>query len=278
MPIVSFWSTVESNQAATTATIVSIACSIAIKYKYRTLITQTHYSSLDLESAFDDIDKMIQKGNLDIADTGIDALDRLLRSNKLTPENVSNYAKMVFKGAKGGLELLYGTFKNDLDSYSRVLETMPIIVDYANQFYDIVLVDLNKGYNNAEINQILQKSDLIVLTLSQDMQVLKKIFKDMDTLKILQEKQVIPIIGKYDRFSKYSAKNIARTFNYKKTIYSIPYNTQFFDACNEGKARRYFIENVNANISTDRNGYFINEVNNTANAIVSAIESKLGER
>ena len=158
------------------------------------------------------------------------------------------------------------------------METFPIILDYASQFYDIVLVDLNKGYTSPEVNQILQKSDLIVLSMSQSRQMLKKIFKDMDTLKILQEKTVIPVLGRYDRFSKYSTKNIAKFFNYKKKIYTIPYNTQFFDACNEGKALNFMAENANANVSTDRNGFFLAEVAKLADAIIEAIKPKLTDK
>lgn len=275
MPIISFWGTEDSAQLATTATITSVASMLSIKYHYKSLVTQTHYDDMSLESAFFNMEKLSNKGSLDIADTGVDALDRLLRSNKLTPENISNYAKSILKGR---LELLYGTFKNDTDSYSRILETFPLIIDYASQFYDIVLVDLNKGYSSAEVNQILQKSDLIVLSLSQNRQMLKKIFKSMDTVKILQEKTIIPVIGRYDRFSMYSTKNISRSFNYKKPIYTIPYNTQFFDACNEGRALNFFIENANANIATDRNGYFLYEVSKLTEAIFESIKPKLTDR
>ena len=71
---------------------------------------------MSLEYSFFNPDK---RTKLDTSDTGIDALDRLLRSNKLTPENIPNYAKPILKGR---LELLYGTFKNDKDSYERVLD------------------------------------------------------------------------------------------------------------------------------------------------------------
>ncbi len=277
MPIVSFWGTVDSAQLATTATLTAVAAMLPTKYHYKTIMTQTHYSNMSLESAFIDMDKLGNKGALDISDVGIDALDRLLRSNKLTPENISNYARSILKG--GRLELLFGTFKNDSDSYARILETFPLILDYANQFYDIVLVDLNKGFDSPEVNQILQKSDLIVLSLSQSKQIVKKVFKDLDSLKILQEKPVIPVIGRYDRFSRYSAKNIARDLvGYKKAIYTIPYNTQFFDACNEGRALEFTLENVNADYAQDRNGYFLSEVSKLVDAIVDSIKPKLTDR
>lgn len=272
MPIVSFWSTQDSAQLCSTATATAVAMMIAYKTKYKTLITQTHYSDMSLENSFFNPDKRMK---LDTSDTGIDALDRLLRSNKLTPENIPNYATPVLKGK---LELLYGTFKNDSDSYSRILETMPIIIDYANQFYDIVLVDLNKGYETSEINSILQKSDLIVFNMSQSKTMLKKLFKDMETLKILQEKPVIPVLGRYDRYSAFNEKNIKRSFNYKKQIYTIPYNTQFFDSCNQGNAARFFIENAGADMGTDRNGFFISEVSSLTDAILEAIRPKMTEK
>lgn len=275
MPIISFWGTEDSAQLATTATITAVAAKLPTAYHYKTLVTQTHYSDMSLESAFFNMDKLSNKGSLDISDTGVDALDRLLRSNKLTPENISNYAKSILKGR---LELLYGSFKNDVDSYSRILETFPLIIDYASQFYDIVLVDLNKGFDSSEVNQILQKSDLIVLSMSQNRQMLKKIFKSMDTLKILQEKTIIPVLGRYDRFSTYNTKNIARSYNYKKRIYTIPYNTQFFDSCNEGKALDFFIKNANADIATDRNGFFLFEVSELVDAIIECIKPKLTDR
>lgn len=273
MPIVSFWNPVESAQASTTSCIAAVSAMLPAKCKYRTLVTQTHYSDFSLESAFFNMEKLGNKGSLDIADTGVDALDRLLRSNKLAPENIANYAKPKYKGER--LEILYGTFKNDLDSYSRILETFPIIIDYANQFYDIVLVDLNKGANEQEINKILQKSDLIVLTLSQSILSLRKAFKAMDTLKILQEKPIIPVIGKYDRFSKYAPKNISRAFNYKKKIYTLPYNTQFFDACNDGTLSEFISANIKADPALDRNGYFISETGKLADVILENLSSKL---
>ena len=64
----------------------------------------------------------------------------------------------------------------------------------------------------------------------------------------------------------------------KKKIYTIPYNTQFFDACNQGNAARFFIENANADMGTDRNGFFISEVANLTDAIIEAIKPKMVDR
>ena len=90
----------------------------------------------------------------------------------------------------------------------------------------------------------------------------------------MQEKTVIPVIGKYDRYSNYAEKNIARVFNYKKKIYTIPYNTQFFDACNDGTLAKFMLENSKTT-PLDRNGFFINETSKLVDAILNNLESKL---
>lgn len=275
MPIVTFWSTEDSAQLCSTSTAIATALMLSTRTKNETLkilLTQTHFLDFSLENAFFNPDK---KMKFDTSDSGLDALDRLYRTQKLTPENIPNYATPVIKGR---LELLYGSFKNDQNSYSRVLEVTPNIIDYASQFYDVVLVDLNKGYDSQEINSILQKSDLIVFNMSQSKNMLKKLFKDIGTLKILQEKPIIPVIGRYDRYSAYNERNIARSFNYKKKIYTIPYNTQFFDACNQGEAARFFADYSNADMGTDRNGFFISEVANLTDAIYEAIKPKMTNR
>lgn len=279
MPIISFWNPTDTAQTGTTATMVAVANSIATRYpKYKMLLTQTHFSNMELESSYFNMDKLASKGNLDdITDTGIDALERLLRSNKISPESIQVYSKLKGKS----IEVLYGSFKNDRDSFNRVLETLPFMLDYAVQSYDMVLVDLTKGTDVKEVNDILQKSDLIVVTMNQDKEVLRDMQKQFSTLKILQEKPVIPVFARYDRYLAYNARNILRTFNFKfdkRETFTIPYNSQYFDACNDGKALEFFIENMNADIATDRNGYFIHEVANVTDKVISLLGNKLSEK
>ena len=49
MPTVAFWSTEDSAQLCTTATVAAVAMMLTIRGKYRTLLTQTHYSDMSLE-------------------------------------------------------------------------------------------------------------------------------------------------------------------------------------------------------------------------------------
>ena len=67
------------------------------------------------------------------------------------------------------------------------------------------------------------------------------------------------LIGRYDKYSKYTAKNIARYMNIKDEINVIPYSTLFFEACNEGKVADFFLRYRTID-ETDRNATFIKEV------------------
>ena len=279
MPIISFWNPTSSAQTGTTVSMVAVANSIATRNsKYKMLLTQNHFMNMKLKSSYFNMDKMASKGSLDnITDTGIDALERLLRSNKISPESIKTYSEP--KGPS--IEVLYGSFKGDTDSFGRVLETIPFMLEYAVQCYDMVFIDLTKGTSVKETNEILQKSDVIVVTLNQDKEVLKEMAKQFSTLKILQEKSVVPVFARYDRYLTYNAKNILRTYNFKfdkRDVYTIPYNSQFFDACNDGKSLEFFAENVNADVATDRNGYFINEVAKVSDKIISVLGSKLNDK
>ena len=44
------------------------------------------------------------------------------------------------------------------------------------------------------------------------------------------------------------------------------------------KALEFFIENMNADIATDRNGYFIHEVANVTDKVISLLGNKLSEK
>jgi len=129
---------------------VSTANSIAIRNpRYKILLAQTHFQSKKMEASYFNMDRMRQKGMMDdITDIGIDALERLLRSNKISPESIRTYSK-----PKGNtLEILYGSFKSDRDSFNRVLETVPFMLDYAEKSYDMVFVDLTSGTDVKEVN------------------------------------------------------------------------------------------------------------------------------
>jgi len=89
--------------------------------------------------------------------------------------------------------------------------------------------------------------------------------------EIIKGKPVIPLVGKLDKNSKYTAKNITRYMKEKETICTIPYNTLFFEACNEASVADFFIKFRKMN-TKDENALFLEEVKKTAEKIIYKLQ------
>ena len=88
-----------------------------------------------------------------------------------------------------------------------------------------------------------------------------------------QKNKVLPLIGRYDRYSKYNKKNIARYIGEKKDISAVSYNTLFFESANEGGMGDYFLKFRKSLISSsDRNASFVEEVANAADRLVLKVQ------
>lgn len=267
MAIVTFWSN-GKEETAKTLSIAAIATHMAIEHNYKILVVSTVFNDDTLETCYwepknEELLKEIAGDKKDVS-AGIDGLVKLTLSNKLTPEAVTNYTRLVFPGNR--LEVLSGSKAETYQEYEKVRQTYGEVIQAANQFYDLVFVDLNKGLDNDYIKGILNMSDLIVVNITQRLKLLKEFEKIRDENIIFKKGNSIVLVGRYDKFSKYNAKNISRTLGYKGEVSVIPYNTLFFEACNEGKVADFFLRFRNLN-PTDRNALFIEEIKKTVATI-----------
>lgn len=262
MAIVTFWSN-GKEETAKTLSIVAIATNMAIEHNYKILLLSTNYNDDTLESCFWEKPKP-KKSLLDLTppgtvvefDNGIEGLAKAIKSNKATPELISNYTKIVFKDR---LDVLLSIKSNSYDEYQRLRDIYPEILQAANQYYDLIFVDINKGLDNEFIRNILKTSDLVITNLTQRTKIIDDYMKIKEKEKLFSKSNNMLLIGRYDRFSKYTAKNIARYMNTKEEINVIPYSTLFFEACNEGKVADFFLRFRTIDES-DRNASFIKEV------------------
>lgn len=271
MAIVTFWSN-GKEETAKTLSIAAIATHMAVEYNYKILVVSTVFNDDTLETCYwdpknEELIKEIAGDKKDVS-AGIDGLVKLTLSNKLTPEAVTNYTRLVFPGNR--LEVLSGSKAETYQEYEKVRQTYGEVIQAADQFYDLVFVDLNKGLDNDYIKGILSMSDLVVVNITQRLKLLKEFEKIRDENILFRRDNTMVLIGRYDKFSKYNAKNIARTLGYKGEVSVIPYNTLFFEACNEGKVADFFLRFRNLN-PTDRNALFIEEIKKA----VLAIKEKL---
>lgn len=267
MAIVSFWSN-GKEETAKTLSIAAIATNMAIEHNYKILLMSTNYNDDTLETCFWENEKInksaspfAQKGPE--LDSGIEGLAKIIKSNRATPEIITNYTKIVFKDR---LEVLLSIQSPSYEEYSRLRSVYVDILQTANQYYDLIFVDVNKGLDNEFIRSILSTSDLIINNITQRKKIIDSFMEIRDKEKILKKKNNMILIGRYDRFSKYTAKNIARYMGEKRDIATIPYCTLFFEACNEGKVADFFLRFRTVDDS-DRNAVFIKEVNKATDII-----------
>ena len=180
MAIITFWSN-EKNETAQTLSMAAVATYMAIEHNYKILILSTKYQDKTLEECFWDLSKskaLIREitGNKKVSlDSGIDGLIKIIASNKTSPEIVTNYTRIVFKDR---LDVLFSTEESKTEEeYMGVKKIYPEIIKTANQYYDLVFVDLNKGLDEEYNKEILEMSDVIMVNLTQRLRLINDFAK-----------------------------------------------------------------------------------------------------
>lgn len=238
MSVVTFFnnSQVETSQ---TSSMAAIATYLSIENNYKILLLNTKYNDETLEDCFWERKKDIKtRGALE---SGINGLIKAITSNKISPEIITNYTKIIFKER---LELLTSSDMLEED-YERQKSYIKNIIKLANKYYDLIFVDLEGSLEETYVKDVLQESNLVVTTTSQRMKFIESFFKDKNKYKVEEKNSNIVLIGKYDRYSKYNLKNLKREGKIQ-AIYGIPYNTLFFEACNDGTVADFIIKYRNS--------------------------------
>lgn len=272
MSVVTFWSD-GREQTGKTLSIAAISTYMAVEHNYRILIISTGYRDDTLNQCFWKEKKAKRNFGLfgpntnEILEEGIVGLAKVVKSNKLSPENITNYTKIIFKDR---LEVLQG-FRGETSDYDELEKTYPDIINLANSYYDLVFIDLDNEMNPSIREMILANSDLIVANISQRLTSIDRFMETRENTPILNSKKTLLLIGKYDKFSKYSIKNITRYMGEKNKVSTIPYNTLFFEACEETKLPD-LIFNLRKIDEEDINGFFLSEVKRTSENIMYRLQ------
>ncbi len=269
MAIISFWSN-GKGETGKTASLVAVATYLAVQHNYKILILDTKYNDYFYQDCYWQEDKTISlihksAARMNIA-SGISGLSKAIRSNKTSPEIITNYTKIVFKD----LELLTDTDVPMAD-YEIHKKLFKEIAQIANKYYDLVFIDIDSQLGDLITNSLLEISDLIVPNLSQKIRLIDEYLDIKRNNLIFNEKPTIPILGRYDKHSKYTVKNVSRYMREREKVCAIPYNTLFFEACNEGTVDDFFIKFRKIN-PKDRNAVFIEEVKNVADRIIYKLQ------
>ena len=280
MSVITFVNNVDE-ESGKTMSFVAIATNMAIMNNQRILIISTTNREDRIKSCYfaDQNTKRLRFGLLGNrpqsieTESGIEGLAKIARSNKLTPQMITNYTKVVFKDR---LEIILGVDKNKkqniIDDDKEIAEEYITLVNVAKMYYDKVFVDLDFNLSPEVREKIVDSSDLVIVNSSQNYNSIKKLKEKKDNSKLLQSPKTMILIGKYDKFSKYNIKNISRFLDEKKQVLGIPYNTLFMEATNEAGVPDFFLKLKRISNSDDRNALFIQEVDRATQGILYRLQ------
>lgn len=273
MAIITFKSN-EIKETAQTLSIAAVAAQMAIEHNYKILLVSTNFKDKTLEECFWDVNKktplvnMMGKPAAVGIESGVEGLMRVMASNKTSPEIVKNYSKIILRDR---LDVLPSPSITEYKDYENIAAAYPEILQLANRYYDIILVDLSERMSEQYAENIIQISDIVVVNLTQRLKSIDDFIELREAEEFYKRKHIMLLIGRYDSFSKYNTKNITRYMKEKKPVNVIPYNTLFFEACSEAKIIDFFLRLKNID-ELDRNYLFIKEVTNMGNNIIYKLQ------
>jgi hypothetical protein len=164
---------------------------------------------------------------------GWDAVERLHISGSLGKHNLKDYAKPLLRDR---LDLLTGRINQMERTPKEHIETLKALLEVANEYYDMVLLDVDREGMDATV--LLAQADYVVVNLTQNMRDLELFFEHIKPDNLSNQNMHV-VINKYDPQARATLNNIRRRFRYKGSISIVPYTTAFLDAVNRRDTATY---------------------------------------
>ncbi len=281
MSIVTFWND-DREQSGKTMTAVAVATKMAIERNFRILLISTSYNDPTIKNCYwgEDAKKTLKlfggKNNNIGVENGISGLEKLVASNKLTPSTITDYTRVIFKER---LEVINGfskledkTPEENLEEYKKIEACYLELIKMANQYYDMVIVDLDKLLNSEIQNEIKNISNLNIYVFSQRLECLNRFNNLKNETKEIAGPKNLPVVGRYLNNTKYNIKNITKYLAEKKELHYIPFNMQFYEAAEENGIVDMFLKMRNIRDKTDDNYIFMQNVLKLTNDIMKKLQ------
>lgn len=273
MAIVTFCSN-EIKETGQTLSLSAVATYMAIEHNYKILVVSTDFNDLSLENCFWEYEKIRTSGgikkdqNIGI-ESGIEGLIKALKSNRTSNEIIKNYSRIVLKDR---LDILLTPATKSYQEYTKIAENYVDILQVAKRYYDLVFVDLSKKMPRTEAASILKLSDVVVINMTQRLKTIDDFIALREANEFYKRKNIMLLMGRYDRNSKYNTKNVTRYLKEKKTVLAVPYNTLFLEACSEGQIIEFMLKAKNVEDELDANNIFIKEVQSVDESIIFKLQ------
>ena len=251
MPIISFVNR-DIRETGQSLSVAAVAAVMAIEHNYRVIAISTDFNDKTLENCFYNskqasVTSFLKNTITTDISNGAEGLIRAFASNRAS----------VLPGLK---TTDYKTFVNMANYFSQ-------IADVANAFYDMVIVDVSQEIPSDVQMRILNISDLVLVGVNQSLSAINNFLKLKTTEPFFQKSNVVIEIGKYNPYSKYSAKNIGRILREKNIPWAVPYNINFSDHASEGKIIDYLLGAKMLNDPNNQDYSFYTSVGSVVDAI-----------
>ncbi len=277
MSIISFW-TEDTKETGQTSVAIAVATQMAIQHNKKILLISTYANNKEFDAAFwkPQVDRKNLLSFLNLnkkvvgLESGVEGLMKIEGTNKLTPNLITDYTGIIFKDR---LEILSGY--NGVPT-TAINDFYVSLIKKATMAYDIVIVDLPKGINQLA-QDILTISDVVVYGITQKRHSIDEYMSSRKDGYTAKMNNLLVYIGRYDKFSKYTQKNISRTTRNRDMLYPVVYNTLFSDACDEGVVVDYFLR-MQTVTDKNRNTAFVDEIKDLIKGILFKIDEVLMKR
>ena len=273
MAVITFYTNCKEETGNTTAA-MALATYLGIEKNKKILFISTALNDNTPREAFwpvqnKKISGLFGPNTSIIAENGIEGLDRVIRSNKISPDIITDYTKVALTNR---LEILLG-YKGSEEQYAEIQKQYVQIINMANKCYDTVIVDIDKDLDIKIKNEILNVSDIVLGMTTQKLENINNLIKTIAQGVAIKKSNTILVLGKYDEKSKYNAKNISRNvLKQRELVNTIPYNTRLFESVQEGKIIDMILD-FRSLKTKDENSFFIEEIKR----LVESINNKMVE-
>lgn len=275
MSIITFLSE-ELKETGQTMSIAAVATAMAIEHNYKILLISTDFMDKTLENCFWNENtkrfNFFAKTNVTDISNSVEGLARLFASNRADKDIIKTYTKPVLNER---LDVLQAPKAKNLKDYANITKYYPSIVELANSYYDIVLVDLSKKMEKEDRDKVINLSDILIVNLNQNMNSINNFMKLKKSNETFNKRNVALMLGKYNPHSKYTNKNVARYLKEKGIPMIVPYNILFSDECSEGRIIDYFLKIQKVEGFDNKDTYFIKQLRYTIEGIKLKIQEAL---
>lgn len=263
MPIITFMS-YDGKETGNTSAAIAISTYMSIEHNMKVLLISTGFNEDTLRESFWEDSPRQQVAQNTVITNGIEGLSRIITSGKIDPKTIRDYTNVILRDR---FDVLFG-YKGDKEQYRIIQNVYPQLISVANQYYDMVIVDLDKKLLGKTKEEIIRITDVVVATTSQKVKEIQKLNNFINESEFMNPNNTLIAIGRYDDYLKCTAKNVTRNiFRRKKLINTMPYNGKYYEAMQEGTVIDLFLKlprNIN---KKDHSYFFIQEVQRLAESI-----------